>query len=199
MLRRFWMSLALLLLLLIALYLGAVHPYIMRWGATDAELAATYPGDPFIPPDVVVSTRALTIHAPPEAIWPWLVQIGQGRGGFYTFDWLENLFAADMHNAPVIDPALQGLRPGEKIYYQKGSFYATTSVVEPPRVVALDGWSFNLIPQEDGTTRLVVRYPSFPITNRLAAFYYYVIFEPAHFVMEAGMMLGLKARAEGRL
>jgi hypothetical protein len=160
-------------------------------------LSMSFAADVYIPADTIVSTRALTIHAPPETIWPWLVQIGQGRGGFYSFDWLENLFAADMHNATTIEPALQDLAVGTKIYYQKGSFYEATSIVDPPHSMALGGWSFNLIPLDAENTRLVVRYPSFPVRTNADAFFYYVIFEPAHFVMEAGMMLGLKAQAEG--
>ena len=197
MIRRFWLSFLLVFVLSIALYVGAVRPYIMRWGATDAELSMPLAGDPYIPADTIVSTRALTIHAPPETIWPWLVQIGQGRGGFYTLDWLENLFAAGMHNAESIEPALQNLTVGTKIYYQKDSFFEKVSIVDPPHAVGLGGWSFNLIPIDADSTRLVVRYPSFPVRSKLDAFYYYVIFEPAHFVMEAGMMLGLKTRAEG--
>jgi len=154
------------------------------------------PGDAYITPDVIVSTRALTIDAPPEVVWPWLAQIGQNRGGFYSYDWLENLFAADMRNAEVIIPEWQWPEPGDRVYYQRDGLYVEINVVHPQRTLALGGWTFFLKPIDAQTTRLIVRYPSFPITGLGDAVYYYAIFEPAHFVMEVGMMLGLKRLAE---
>ena len=57
----------------------------------------------------------MTIHAPPSGIWPWLVQMGQGRGGFYTHEWIENLLGADIHNADRVVSAWQRLEVGDKI------------------------------------------------------------------------------------
>jgi hypothetical protein len=194
--RSFW-SLTLLLAVAVALaYWLLVRPYIMQWGATNAEAQMALPGDPYIHPQAVVSTRALTIHAPAGEVWSWLVQIGQGRGGFYSFDWLENLFAAGMRNAEAVTPALQSVAVGDKIYYQEGSFYEKVSVVEPGRALALGGWTYYLQPVDGQTTRLIVRYPSFPVVDTASAIYYYGAFEPLHFIMEAGFMLGLKERAE---
>jgi hypothetical protein len=194
--RRFIAVTLLVTVVVGALYALVVRPYHLRWGALDAELVLALPGDRFIAPNTIVSTRAITIDAPPEAVWPWLVQMGQGRGGFYSFDWLENLFAANMQNAERIEPALQPLAVGDRFSLQEDGPYAEVSLVVPGQSLSLEGWSYHLQPLNDQQTRLIVRYPSFVVDSPGAAFYYYVIFEPAHFVMEAGMMLGIKLRAE---
>lgn len=181
--------------LIVAGYAFFVQPYMLTWGSTAAERAMPVPGDADIPPDSVVTTRAVTIHAPPEAIWPWIAMIGQGRGGFYSFDWLENLFAANMQNAEEIDPTLQGVAVGDRLSFQQDGPSMLVTLVEPGRTLSCAGWTWHLVPVDEQTTRLVVRY-SFPVPDTASAAYYYPIFEPAHFIMEAGMMLGIKARAE---
>jgi len=104
----------------LAAYVLAVRPWHLRWGATDEEVSRPMPGDELVAHPNVLSTHAITINAPVEEVWPWLVQIGQDKGGFYSYSWLENLV-----------------------------------------------WLLAL-----------------------------VVFEPAHFIMERKMMLGLKERAE---
>lgn len=196
-LRRLW-RLTLTLLLFFFVYVGVVRPWYMRWGATDQEVTEPLPGDPMIPPSAVVSTRAITIHAPPEKIWPWLVQLGQERGGFYSYTWLENLFAADMVNAERIDPRWQNLRHGDVLSFGEGWYTTRVSMVEPDTLLMLGDWGFYLRPVDAQTTRLVIRYPYVVGKDTLGQFFYYGIFEPAHFVMESGMMMGIKARAEGQ-
>lgn len=191
----------LLLLSVLLTYIFLIQPWHMRWGATDAELAMPLPGDPFIPPTTVVSTRAITIHAPTATVWSWLVQLGQERGGFYSYDWLENLFAAQMHNADRIVPQWQHPQVGDQVSMMANPqpvSVAKIALLEPERGMVLKGgWGFYLQPVDDQTTRLIVRYASFPVKGSLgAALFYYPIFEPVHFVMEAGMMLGIKQRAE---
>jgi hypothetical protein len=174
-----------------------LRPWHMGWGASAAEIGGPLPGDPYIPPQAVVSTRAVTIHAPTAEVWPWIVQLGQGRAGFYSYDWLENLFAADMHNADRIVPVLQQLQVGDHLSLQRDGPFAVVAVIEPQRaLVAEGGWSWVLVPIDNHTTRLIVRYASFPVGDLASKLYYYPIFEPAHFVMESGMMLGIKTRAE---
>ncbi|MBL8120310.1 MAG: hypothetical protein JNJ78_22460 [Anaerolineae bacterium] len=196
--RRF--SRLLLLLLAMALlgfsYYVVVRPWHMRWGATETERVMPLPGDRFIPPGAIVSTRAITINAPPQAVWPWLMQIGQGRAGFYSHDWLENLFAARMENVEVLDPSIPPLQIGDQVSMQHDGPALTVSVVEPERALAFDGWTLYLHPQQDGTTRLIVRYPFAVGESLWDKVYYYAIFEEWHFVMETGMMLGIKQRAE---
>jgi hypothetical protein len=80
-------------------YWFGLRPWHIRWGATDDELARPLPGDEIVPRPRKWSTRAITIDAPAEVVWPWLVQIGQGRGGLYSYDWLENLAGCDIHSA----------------------------------------------------------------------------------------------------
>jgi hypothetical protein len=93
-------------------YSFVLRPWHMRWGATASEITMSLPGDAYILPQTIVSTRAITIRAPVAAVWPWIVQLGQGRGGFYSYEWLENLFAAGMHNADQITPELQRVSTG---------------------------------------------------------------------------------------
>src|SRR5512146_2880750 len=78
-------------LLLIAVYLLAIHPWMTDWGSTAAERQRVLPGDELHPNGTVHSTYAITINASPDVIWQWLAQVGQDRAGFYTYTWLENL------------------------------------------------------------------------------------------------------------
>ena len=88
--------------------LGAYPVFFRRqcltWGARPDEVSGSLPGDEMLPRAGIVATRAITIDAPPAAIWPWLVQMGSGRGGVYTYDWIENLFGLDMHSTRRILP-----------------------------------------------------------------------------------------------
>lgn len=185
-----------------ALYILVARPYHMRWGATDAEVAMAMPGDALIAPDAVTSTRAITIHAPAATVWAWLVQTGQNRGGdWHSYAWLENLFAADMVEGDTLDPRLQNLRVGDRLFMHTAAPASPTMAVEvmglePGRALWVrGGWSFLLRPVDAQTTRLIVRYPMRPeeLGHPLLSF---GVFEPAHFVMESGMLLGIKRRAE---
>jgi hypothetical protein len=178
-------------------YAMLIRPWHMRWGATVEEVSLALPGDTYIPERTIVSTRAITIRAPREAIWPWIVQLGQGRGGFYSYEWLENLFAADMHNADEIIPEYQHLEVGDHISFQRNGPFAVVAYIEEGQtLVGEGGWAWYLQAVDNDTTRLVVRYASFKVDSFLSRLFYYSIFEPAHFVMEQGMMLGIKSRAE---
>ena len=78
----------------------------LQWGATDEEASADLPGDDLLAAPDILSTRAITINAPSAAIWPWLLQFGPGRGGAYTYDWIENLLGLDIHSTDRILPDL---------------------------------------------------------------------------------------------
>ena len=195
-----WATLCLLISLALT-YIFQIQLWYMRWGATDSEITMPLPGDRFNPPKTVVSTRAITIHAPVTQVWAWLAQLGQERGGFYSYEWLENLFAAQMHNADRVVPEWQQPQVGDRVAYMANPppmSVAPIALIKPPQVMVLKGgWTFYLQPVNAQTTRFIVRYASFPVQGNLAAqLFYYPVFEPAHFVMEAGMMLGIKARAE---
>jgi hypothetical protein len=143
----------------------------------------------------------VTIEAPAEAVWPWLVQMGQHRAGFYSYSWFENLFFTHMRNADRVVPEWQRLEVGERVWlHPKVSL--RVAAVEPGRHIVLeDDWAFVLRPVDERTCRLIVRGRSgytvpnlrLPLLNFV---YWRLIYEPLHFVMERGMMLGLKQRAE---
>ncbi len=192
----------LLLALSIALaYWFVIRPWHMHWGATENEVAMTLPGDRFMAANADTSTRAITIHAPASVVWQWVAQVGQDRAGFYSYDWLENLFAPDMHNADRINPEWQAVPVGRKVllaYYGATIDAVTTPIVlvDMGRALVLrGGWGLYLFPIDSETTRLVVRYPLDPHVFGIEPLSY-GIFEPAHFVMESGMMLGIKERVE---
>ncbi|MGY1617088.1 hypothetical protein ACI797_10120 [Geodermatophilus sp. SYSU D00691] len=145
---------------LIAGYL-AWRPGMLRWGATTDEATEALPGDEQTPGARMQCTRAITIDAPPEQVWPWLVQMGIHRAGFYTHDRLERLlfrarYAEGRHSATRIHPELQDLAPGDRIYMGGGA-YAPVTEVEPNRhLVAFE--TFVLRPLPGDRTRLIVRY-----------------------------------------
>jgi hypothetical protein len=91
-----------------------------RWGATDSETVRDLPGDESLPQGRS-TTYAISIAAPPEEVWPWLVQLGRGRGGFYTYTAIERLLGADIDNLDWIDPSLQTLKPGQRIWMTNGT------------------------------------------------------------------------------
>lgn len=95
----------------IAVYLLAVRPWHLRWGATDEEVRRPLPGDDIVPQAQLLATRAISIHAPPAAVWPWLVQMGgYTRGGWYSYDRIDN---GGARSASRIVPELQDLRVGD--------------------------------------------------------------------------------------
>lgn len=112
-----------------------------RWGATDAELARTYPGDELVPQPKWGWTHAVTIHAPAAEVWPWVVQIGQGRGGFYSYEKLENLVGCDIHNADTILPQHQDLKEGDGIRLHPQVPPLPVAVVEPERAIVIHALS----------------------------------------------------------
>lgn len=181
----------------ILLYALFARPWHMHWGASAEESRARLAGDRYVGAGATVSTRAVTIDAPASEVWLWMLQLGQGRAGFYSHEWLENLFAADMRNAEVLDRRLLRLRVGDTISFQKDGPSTVVTALDPERALVLgDGWTLALRPLDEERTRLVVRYPYDYDGEVLDMLYYYTVFEPAHFVMESGMMLGIKERAE---
>lgn len=185
----------------LAAYMFAIRPWHLRWGATDEEVEATLPGDEFVPEPKVNATHAITINAPVSDVWPWLVQVGQTRGGFYSYAWLENMVGCHMRNADRIHPEWQELKVGDEVWLHPKAPPLHVLRIEPGRAIVLEKcWTFILQPVDERTTRLIIRgrgdyIPDFK--NALLNFIYWrVIFEPAHFIMERKMMFGIKERAE---
>ena len=183
----------------VAAYFGFLRDRHMNWGATRDEAHGPLPGDELMPDADIVATRAVEIGAPPSAVWPWLVQMGPGRGGAYTYDWIERRLGVDIHNTDRIVPELQHLAAGDEIPMPGYSMRA--EIVDPQRTLAFrssDGrwvWSFELVPV-DGRTRLLSR-------NRFDTSRYgvedwlgYAVMEPGSWVMERKMLLTIKRNAE---
>ena len=95
-----------------AVVAGVLRPRYLSWGASDEECAGALPGDELVPHADLAATRAVTIAATPEQVWPWIAQMGQGRGGLYSYDALENLVGCDMHSADRVVPEWQDVAVG---------------------------------------------------------------------------------------
>jgi hypothetical protein len=176
-----------------AVYPLLVRPWLLRWGATEQEVHQSLPGDDLVPHPWIESTRAVTIDAPFDAVWPWLAQIGQDRGGFYSYEWLENLAGCEMHNADRIHPEWQRRAVGELVRLHPQAGLKVTHF-EPGRAIGLEGWgAFVLEPLDEHHTRLIARSRSPRTWPTLALA---PLGEIPHFVMERKMLLGIKERAE---
>jgi hypothetical protein len=198
---------------------AALRPRMLVWGATGEEAARHLPGDDLVPDAQYVTTRGITIKAPPEAVFPWLVQLGQSRGGFYTYDALENLFRLDIHSADRVHPEWQDLRPGVDYVSLDPQQTMKMTIVEleaPHAMVIRTGapgeapqepgdffkgeiagtWAFIVEPLDTARSRLIVRWRAAWRPTAAASVAAPTLLEPAHFIMERGMMLGIKKRAE---
>jgi hypothetical protein len=180
---------------------------LLRWGATDEEIAAAQPGDDLIGDANVTATRAITIRRSPDVVWPWIAQLGQGRGGFYSYDFLENLVGCDIHSADRVVPEWQQIEVGDEVRLAPTAGLRVATL-EPGRALVLQGslpvartppfdstWAFVLCEQPDGTTRLLSR-ERYGYRRWWAPF----VVEPTQaisFVMSRKMLLGIRDRAEG--
>ena len=196
-----------------------------RWGASEAELARRYPGDELVPEPKWGWTHAVTIRAPAAEVWPWVVQMGQGRGGFYSYQRLENLVGCDIHNADRILPEFEDLEAGDGIRLHPDVPPLPVAVVEPGRAIVIHAlsdtssgepfqpaeggaegppesysnmiWTFFLEEQGDGTTRLISR-TAYDYSSGLGQSLMYgpaLVGSIGH-VMDCKMLLGIKARVE---
>ena len=193
-----------------AVYLLFLWPWMKNWGATTAETRADLLGDDMVAQAKLRFTKGITIQASPAQVYPWLLQIGVDRGGMYSYDWLENLFGLNVHSTDRIVPEYQKvqvgdfwrftpkdyvLNPGPGLYVRQLReneavllCFGMEGKAEDPCV---DSWQFVLLPQADGSTRLLLRSnmamkPELPI--KLTYF--------VQFIMERKMLLTLRERAE---
>ena len=185
-----------------AAYLLFLRRRCLNWGARADEVAAKLPGDELLADPGLVTTRAITVHAPAGAIWPWLAQMGSGRGGAYSYDWIENLLGLNMHSAGEILSEFQDIKVGDELPLGRPGAVMRVEVADPPRALAVRStdqnwaWLFALLPEGD-STRLISR-------NRIAVkalspasrLFYLLFMEPGSLVMERKMLLGIKRRAE---
>ncbi len=202
--------------LLLAFFLFA-RPWYLTWGADKDLQGAPLPGDSLLWQGAPHETRAILIRAPAKDVWPWVAQIGQDRGGFYSYAILENLVGCQMKNLDYLIPALQRWQEGDKLWmypstagggigqaplalYYPGRalvFYTRrpgTEPTDPP-----DGtWAFVVQPIDGTTSRLIMRGRARGSLGLLGASFERSGFEPVHFAMERKMMEGIKARAEDR-
>lgn len=176
------------------------------WGAHKGELGMTLPGDDLVAGDLV-ATRAVSVNATTQEVWPWLAQIGQGRGGFYSYDVLENLIGCDIHSADRTVAQWQHIQVGDEVKLHP-EVALTVACVEAGAALVLRGgcttgkggppydctWAFVLRPQLDGSTRLIMR-ERYAYNKRWAC----LLVEPVElvsFVMSRKMLHGVKTRAE---
>jgi hypothetical protein len=204
------------LVLSLGMYFLLGWPWLSRWGATTAEVGQTLPGDELIANPAFVTTKAVTIQASPEAIWPWLVQLGVDRGGMYSYLWVENwLLRLNVQNSNEIRPEWQSLRVGDFIRFTPADYALNPGpglyvmAIEPNRALigcfGLEGlppecgkgatWQFVLEPHGNGATRLILRSrsgDSGPAWATAAA----KVAQAFQFYMERKMLIEIQARAE---
>jgi hypothetical protein len=179
----------------IALYITVVGPWQRRWGATDAEAGGPMPGDDLLRPGAPSTTRAITIDAAPRDVFPWLVQIGYGRGGWYSYDWIDN---DGRRSIDRIDPALQDLSVGDRIQMLPGSGPVVREIVPEHHILSggdADTWCLLVEPTADGRSRLVSRWrQDWP--KSFGTFIWTLVCDPGAFVMERKMLRTIRNRAE---
>jgi len=185
----------------------ALRARYLRWGATDVEAKMVLPGDELMPRADLTATRAVSIQADSDAVWPWVAQLGQGRGGFYSYDFLDNLIGCDIHSADRVMPEFQDIAVGEDIRLAPQVSLVIASL-DPGRSLVLRGgipignnpapydftWAFTLQDEPDDNTRLLVR-ERYAYTRSWAR----LLVEPTEavsFVMSQKMLRGIKNRAE---
>lgn len=182
-------------------------PLHRTWGSNAPEHSLALPGDDLTRDPALELQHAVTINAPPEQVWPWLVQLGQDRAGFYSYDWLERAFGVRIHNVAEIRPEWQQRQAGDRVRATQDDYLAgvlgkdlgwTVTDLEPNRAMVLQHWgAFVLEPRPDGKTRFIIRtrvgnpkYPTWAAPLDMMAF------EMPHFIMERRMMLQIKKLAE---
>lgn len=190
--------------ILAVIVIMALMPWVDRYGATDGEVNGSFTGDELVPSPRISYTRAISIHAAPEAIYPWIIQLGAEKGGMYSYSWFEtNVLQCELINADRIHEEWQNLKVGDPMKMCPGTSGPPPyeiAILEKNKAIIMghkqngdwiEVWQFNLVPQEDGTTRLVIR------SRNAAEGWFWDVMRPGEFIMMRGMMLGIKERAEG--
>jgi len=187
-------------------YLFYIRPRHLRWGASRKETTEHLPGDELIPDADSSVTHAITILAPPKDVWVWIAQLGQDKGGFYSYTMLENVVGCEMRNADEVHPEWQGLHEGDVIKFHPDFPAQPISILKEGKHMVIGAnlgtddpstWAFIVRDLGHGVSRLVVRlrYRKHTGVGRATDL---LFLEPAHFVMERKMMLTIKKLAEQR-
>ena len=187
----------------IAGYLFIIRPWHLSWGATEEEIGRPMPLDDRVAKPTYVTNRAVTIHASPQAIWPWLAQMGElPRGGFYSYEWVERRMGMRVKNAERILPEFQRLSVGDALD-RNGNMLV--KALEPNRHLVLgppegmpwgeSTWALALYPIGSTATRLVSRVRG-RIRRTRQGLFWLALLDPGQFIMERKMLLEIKRRAE---
>lgn len=188
--------------ILVVVIMFALLPWMDRWGATEDEIAASYAGDELVPSPRITYTRVVSINASPEQVYPWIAQLGADKGGMYSYTWFESyILQCPQTNADRIHEEWQGLKVGDKVMMCPNDIPPGFEVaqIEPNQVIVLghqengiwsDVWQFILLPQGDGTTRLILR------SRDAKEGWLWDVIRPGEFIMVRGMLLGIQERAE---
>jgi hypothetical protein len=188
-------------------YLLLIRPWHLRWGASDEEVAEALPGDDLVSDAALITTRGITIQGGAAVVWPWIAQLGQGRGGLYSYDALENLLGCDIHSADRLVPEWQAIRVGDDVRLHP-EVALRVALVDPGHALVVRGgvpmgqtpppydfsWAFVLHERSDATVRLLVRE-----RYRYTQWWAPLLVEPIElisFVMSQKMLRGIKQRVE---
>jgi hypothetical protein len=195
----------------------ALHELGQRWGATSDEIHGHMAGDDIVPFAKGQTTHAITINAATESVWPWLVQMGYHRAGWYTYPWVDRyLWHIDNPSAAQVVPELQDLSVGDVVPDgEPGTAFYRVAVLDPARTLVLHStshvpqplrgrmtvdwsWAYELRPLGTTTTRLVLR-----VRATFAPWWVRLIYDgvivPSDFIMARSMLRGIARRVEGRL
>ncbi|MBN1136722.1 MAG: hypothetical protein JXM73_09050 [Anaerolineae bacterium] len=193
------------LVVLVVLYLVVVRPWHLRRGATPAEVQRALPGDDIVADPLFSYTQAITVRAPPAAVWPWLVQIGYKRAGWYSWDGIHRLMGIagsvddDRRSASRVIPELQQLAAGDVVELGPG-MGLKVATLEPERALILHeegaSWLWYLEPADGGTTRFIVRYRQRPALGLASRLMFGFANEVGSLLMQPKTMRGIKERAE---
>ena len=191
--------------LVLAAYFLLARPYQLNLGATGEEVARLMPGDELNPHPLFRATRGITIDGTPQQIWPWLIQMGYGRAGFYGYDLLENLGSPrGMRSADQILPEFQHFKVGDEILLSSAGglhFYA----IEPNQYLVWGGdpgWggiTWALYPLDESRTRLVSRVRFSYSPSKLDVLFYELFTEFTDHLAVPKILQGVKGRVEGQI
>lgn len=180
------------------------RPWYSKWGTTDTELTRELPGDEYVSYSRGGYTQAIDIRAPVSSVWPWVVQIGQDKGGYYSYELLENIVGCNIHNADRILPKYQDIKIGDRLVMHPKAPTIPVIIVEPEKTLVYGGkqdentanvWVF-FISDGGGFTRLISRWSFNYKPGMFNKIIYNWLIEPIAAVMQRKLMLGIKKRAE---